>query len=146
MQSLSHMKGDRPFHRTETSETFNAGSSKAFILTGKEMSATYSISCIEYFIILHHCCRYIPKATLSAVIICAVIFMVEYETVKPIWKTRQLDQIPLWATFLTCLFWKLEFGILVGVGINLAILLYGIARPKVHVSTVLRKVRYYSVL
>lgn len=83
--------------------------------------------------------KYIPKATLSAVIICAVIFMVEYETVKPIWKTRQLDQIPLWATFLTCLFWKLEFGILVGVGINLAILLYGIARPKVHVSTVLRK-------
>ncbi|XP_045127808.1 sodium-independent sulfate anion transporter-like isoform X7 [Portunus trituberculatus] len=83
--------------------------------------------------------KYIPKATLSAVIICAVIFMVEYETVRPIWKARQLDQLPLWGTFFTCLFWKLEYGILVGVGINLAILLYGIARPKVNISTVLRK-------
>lgn len=68
--------------------------------------------------------------------------MVEYETVKPIWKARRLDQLPLWGTFFSCLFWKLEFGILVGVGINLLILLYGVARPKVAVSTVLRKVRY----
>ncbi|XP_050734429.1 sodium-independent sulfate anion transporter-like isoform X4 [Eriocheir sinensis] len=83
--------------------------------------------------------KYIPKATLAAVIICAVIFMVEYEIVKPIWKAQRLDQLPLWGTFFTCLFWKLEFGILVGVGINLLILLYGIARPKVSVSTVLRE-------
>ncbi|KAG0712732.1 Sodium-independent sulfate anion transporter [Chionoecetes opilio] len=82
---------------------------------------------------------YIPKATLSAVIICAVIFMVEYETIVPVWKVRRLDQLPLWGTFLTCLFWKLEYGILIGVGINLAILLYGVARPKVNVVTVLRK-------
>ncbi|XP_037787000.1 sodium-independent sulfate anion transporter-like isoform X5 [Penaeus monodon] len=83
--------------------------------------------------------RYIPKATLSAVIICAVIFMVEYEMVLPIWRARKLDQLPLWGSFLTCLFWKLEYGILVGVGINLAILLYGTARPKVGVTAVMRQ-------
>lgn len=101
---------------------------------------------VSQIIFFNYHCRYIPKATLAAVIICAVIFMVEYEVVKPIWKAQRLDQLPLWGTFFTCLFWKLEFGILVGVGINLLILLYGIARPKVSVSTVLRKVRYSHTL
>jgi len=31
---------------------------------------------------------YIPKAALAAVIIAAVIFMVEYHVVVPIWKTK----------------------------------------------------------
>lgn len=31
---------------------------------------------------------FIPKATLSSVIICAVIFMVEVETIQPMWKSN----------------------------------------------------------
>jgi hypothetical protein len=31
---------------------------------------------------------FIPKATLSSVIICAVIFMVEIDMVKPMWKSN----------------------------------------------------------
>ena len=31
---------------------------------------------------------FIPKATLSSVIICAVIFMVEIGMVKPMWKSN----------------------------------------------------------
>jgi MFS superfamily sulfate permease-like transporter len=31
---------------------------------------------------------FIPKAALAAVIIAAVVFMVEYHVVKPIWKTK----------------------------------------------------------
>jgi hypothetical protein len=35
---------------------------------------------------------FIPKASLAAVIICAVIFMIEYEVVKPMWKSsRKLE-------------------------------------------------------
>ncbi|KAK3877558.1 hypothetical protein Pcinc_017744 [Petrolisthes cinctipes] len=83
--------------------------------------------------------KYIPKASLSAVIICAVIFMVEYEYVLPIWRVRRIDQLTLWGTFLTCLFWKLEYGILVGVGINLGILLYNSARPKINVDIVMKE-------
>ncbi|KAK8753432.1 hypothetical protein OTU49_004486, partial [Cherax quadricarinatus] len=78
--------------------------------------------------------KYIPKASLAAVIICAVIFMVDYQVVLPIWQAHRLDQLPLWTTFLTCLFWKLEYGILVGAGVNLALVLYGSARPKVVVD------------
>lgn len=84
--------------------------------------------------------RYIPKASLSAVIICAVIFMVEYEVVRPVWKARPLDQIPLWVAFLTCLLWKLEFGILVGAALHICLLLYSSARPKVGVKSVTKQV------
>ena len=33
-------------------------------------------------------CAFIPKATLAAVIITAVIFSVEYEVVLPIWRSK----------------------------------------------------------
>lgn len=89
--------------------------------------------------------RYIPKASLAAVIICAVIFMIEYEVVVPVWKTRPLDQIPLWVSFITCLLWKLEFGIVVGAGVDIAILLYGAARPKVGVNPVSKQVSTYCI-
>lgn len=80
--------------------------------------------------------KFIPKASLSAVIMCAVLFMVEYEMVAPIWRARRLDQLPLWVTFLACLFWKVEYGILVGVAVDLALLLYSSAIPKINVSTI----------
>ncbi len=38
--------------------------------------------------VLMEYCAYIPKATLAAVIITAVIFSVEYEVVKPIWRSK----------------------------------------------------------
>jgi hypothetical protein len=39
---------------------------------------------------------FIPKASLAAVIICAVIFMIEYEVVKPMWKSsRKLESFVL---------------------------------------------------
>ena len=34
-------------------------------------------------------------------------------------------------TFAGCLFWSLEYGILVGIGINLMMVLYHSARPEV---------------
>jgi MFS superfamily sulfate permease-like transporter len=36
---------------------------------------------------------FIPKASLAAVIICAVIFMIEYEVVKPMWKSSRKFQL-----------------------------------------------------
>jgi len=42
--------------------------------------------------------------------------------------------IPTFATFVTCLVIAVEYGILIGVGINLLFLLYPSARPTVHVE------------
>jgi sodium-independent sulfate anion transporter 11 len=43
-------------------------------------------------------CAYIPKASLAAVIITAVIFSVEYEVVRPMWRSKSnfvfLDFLP----------------------------------------------------
>ncbi|GAB1860455.1 Sodium-independent sulfate anion transporter [Camponotus japonicus] len=80
---------------------------------------------------------YIPKAALAAVIIAAVIFMMEFQLVKPMWRSKKIDLIPAVATFLCCLFIRLELGIVIGIGINLLFLLYASARPtlRVHKAT-----------
>jgi MFS superfamily sulfate permease-like transporter len=79
---------------------------------------------------------YIPKASLAAVIIAAVVFMVEFHVVKPMWRTKKSDLIPACTTFVCCLFLRLEIGIVVGVGINLIFLLYATARPSVKVEKI----------
>jgi len=109
---------------------------------------------------------YIPKASLAAVIIAAVVFMVELHVVKPMWRTKsmhfhyvfvfnnarltacfsfvsfppgrppvEIDLIPAFATFVCSLLIRLEVGIVVGIAINVIILLYTSARPRVHVET-----------
>jgi len=77
---------------------------------------------------------FIPKASLSAVIICAVIFMIEYEVVKPMWKSSKKDLIPTVVTFVLCLLIGVEYGILVGVAINIMILIYPSARPSMRIE------------
>lgn len=79
---------------------------------------------------------YIPKASLAAVIIAAVIFMVELHVIKPIWRTKKTDVIPAGATFIFCLFFRLEVGIVIGIGINVIFLLYASARPTVQIEKV----------
>ncbi|KAI5728224.1 hypothetical protein M8J77_013161 [Diaphorina citri] len=78
--------------------------------------------------------KYIPKASLAAVIIAAVVFMVEYNVVKPMWRTKKMDLIPALATFLSCLLIRIEIGMLIGVSINVLFLLYASARPRVTVE------------
>ncbi|XP_054282437.1 sodium-independent sulfate anion transporter-like [Macrosteles quadrilineatus] len=78
--------------------------------------------------------HYIPKASLAAVIIAAVVFMVEFHVIKPIWRTNKMDLIPAAATFLSCLLIRLELGIVIGISINVIFLLYASARPSVNVE------------
>ena len=47
----------------------------------------------------------------------------------------ELDLIPAFVTFFCCLFWALEFGILVGVGIQVFFILYNSARPSIVIET-----------
>ncbi|KAB7494644.1 Sodium-independent sulfate anion transporter [Armadillidium nasatum] len=84
--------------------------------------------------------KYIPLAALAAVVMCAVIFMVEYEDIVPVWKVRRADEVVLWVSFLGCLFWKLEYGIVLGVIVNLIVLLLFQAIPNIEVIPVLEDV------
>ncbi|XP_014259205.1 sodium-independent sulfate anion transporter isoform X2 [Cimex lectularius] len=74
---------------------------------------------------------FIPKATLSGVIVCAMFYMVEYHAVTMLWRTKKLDLVPLACTLLSCLFFGLEYGMLVGITVNLLFILYQSARPSV---------------
>ncbi|KAK9295385.1 hypothetical protein QLX08_010277 [Tetragonisca angustula] len=77
---------------------------------------------------------YIPRSTLAAIIIAAVIFMVEVKVVKPMWRTKKSDLIPGLGTFIACLLLQLEIGILCGIGLNILFILYHAARPKISVE------------
>ncbi|XP_055585987.1 sodium-independent sulfate anion transporter-like isoform X2 [Uranotaenia lowii] len=77
---------------------------------------------------------YIPKAALAAIIIAAVVFMVEVRVVKPMWRSKKTDLIPGIAAFIACLALPIEFGILVGIGLNILFILYHAARPKIHMD------------
>lgn len=76
--------------------------------------------------------QYIPKSTLAAVILCAMYNMVDKNDIIEIWLSKRIDILPFLATFFACLLLTLEFGIIVGIMINMCIVLYKIARPKIY--------------
>ncbi|XP_054731285.1 sodium-independent sulfate anion transporter [Anastrepha obliqua] len=78
---------------------------------------------------------YIPKATLAAIIIAAMLFMVEYERIGEIWHSKKLDMVPFLVTLLVCVFWTLEYGMVCGMGVNMLFILYKSARPKIVITT-----------
>ena len=47
-----------------------------------------------------------------------------------------MDLLPATVTFFGCLFWSLEYGILVGIGTNLLLVLHHSARPKVSADVI----------
>lgn len=77
--------------------------------------------------------QYIPKSTLAAVIICAMIFMVDTKEIVEIWRCKRIDIIPFVTTLVACLTLSLEFGIIIGILINVVFILYKTARPHIHV-------------
>ncbi|XP_034935647.1 sodium-independent sulfate anion transporter-like isoform X4 [Chelonus insularis] len=78
--------------------------------------------------------KFIPKATLAGIIICAMYYMLDFETYRLLWHAKKMDFFTMMITLLSCVFLGLEIGIGIGVALNLAILLYFVARPSVQIS------------
>lgn len=72
---------------------------------------------------------YLPKAVLASIIIVAVLGLINIRMVKYLWLTDKADLGMLVATFLGTLFLGMQWGVLVGVGLSLLILLIKTARP-----------------
>ncbi|XP_077294355.1 sodium-independent sulfate anion transporter-like isoform X2 [Arctopsyche grandis] len=87
---------------------------------------------------------YIPKPVLAGLIISAMIFMVEYEVVILLWKTRKVELLPFFVTLICCLFIGLEVGIVIGIVFNILMILATTARPKIDIDTL--KVRNQDVI
>ncbi|XP_050455739.1 sodium-independent sulfate anion transporter-like isoform X3 [Cataglyphis hispanica] len=73
--------------------------------------------------------KFIPKATLAAVIIIAMFYMFEIHIFIVLWRTKKIDLVPLTVTLLCCLAVGLEYGMIAGIAVNLILLLYFTARP-----------------
>lgn len=73
--------------------------------------------------------QYIPRAALSAVIISAVIFMIEYEVVKPLWRCSRRELLTVGLTLILSLCVGVEIGLLSGVFLDVAFLVHRTARP-----------------
>ncbi|XP_043502293.1 sodium-independent sulfate anion transporter-like [Polistes fuscatus] len=73
--------------------------------------------------------KFIPKATLAAVIIIAMYYMFEVDVFSTLWRTKRIDIVPLMVTLICCLALSLEYGMIAGIAINLIHLLYFTARP-----------------
>ncbi|XP_060521728.1 sodium-independent sulfate anion transporter-like [Cylas formicarius] len=78
--------------------------------------------------------KYIPKATLAAVITVSMFYLCEFHAAKVLWKTKKLDLIPYLVTITCCLLISLEYGILIGIGTNMLFILYDSARPRLYIE------------
>lgn len=77
---------------------------------------------------------YIPRTSLAAVIIAAMLTLVEVRKVMEIYRTKRIEILIFLGTFLVSLWQGLEIGILVGVGINVLFTLYNTSRPVIDMS------------
>lgn len=75
--------------------------------------------------------HFIPKATLAGLIICAMYYMLDFSTYVLLWRARKIDFGVMLLTLLPSVFLGLEYGILIGIVVNLVALLYFSARPSV---------------
>lgn len=71
----------------------------------------------------------LPIATLAATIIVAVLSLVEFGTLRAVWRYSRADFAAMAATIVATLLMGVEGGVLAGVGLSLALLLWRSSRP-----------------
>lgn len=74
---------------------------------------------------------FLPKTVLAAIIIVAVFGLINFKEAAFLWRANNLDFWLMFATFLATLLLGVEYGIIVGVGLSLIILIFRTSRPYV---------------
>jgi len=74
---------------------------------------------------------FLPKAILASIIMVAVFGLIDFKEAKHLWKTDRVDFAMLAATFMATLSLGIEQGILIGVVLSLAMVIYRSAYPHV---------------
>lgn len=85
---------------------------------------------VAYFTPLFY---YLPKAVLGAIIILAVIPLIDFQAFRQSWRFNKADALTLAATFILVLILGVELGILSGIGISIGLLLYRSSQPHIAV-------------
>jgi sodium-independent sulfate anion transporter 11 len=76
---------------------------------------------------------YIPQAALAAIIITAVLHMVNVRILLQIWKINCLELIPWLVCFAGTLFLGIKYGVLIATGFHLIFPLYKLVFPSTSV-------------
>jgi sulfate permease, SulP family len=79
--------------------------------------------------LLHH----LPKATLAAVVIMAVLGLINFKAIKQIWLTNKHDGFAAIITFITTMVFapKLDHGVIIGAVLAIVLYLYRTMKPRV---------------
>ncbi len=85
---------------------------------------------------------YLPQAVLAAIIIMAVIGLIDFKSIKESWRAKWYDGVIAIVTFIATLIFAphLEIGIYIGVGLSVGVILYRSMRPKISSLS-----RYYDL-
>ncbi|XP_061365348.1 sulfate transporter 1.3-like isoform X1 [Gastrolobium bilobum] len=86
--------------------------------------------------------KYTPNAILAAIIISAVINLVDYQAAILIWKIDKLDFVACMGAFFGVVFATVEIGLLIAVSISFAKILLQVTRPR---TAILGKIPRTSV-
>ena len=117
------------------------------------MSAVFSagfvlLTLLFFTPLLHH----LPKPVLAGIIVVALAGLVDYRSITKAWRARGDDGIAAVVTFITTLAFapNIQIGILTGIMLSLALLLYRLMRPRVavvgmHPDGTLRDADYFQL-
>ncbi|XP_017009105.2 sodium-independent sulfate anion transporter isoform X1 [Drosophila takahashii] len=123
------------FTRSAVSQASGVRTPMAGIYTGLIVLSALSIL-TPYF-------QYIPKASLSAVLIAAVIFMIDLAPVKELWQTNKKDFFSWVGSFIICLVAGVELGLLFGIVLSMVFILLRLGNPKFEVTLKQHESTYY---
>ncbi|XP_073004199.1 sulfate transporter 1.2 [Typha latifolia] len=93
--------------------------------------------------------KYTPNAILAAIIISAVLGLIDYKAAHLIWKVDKLDFVACMGAFFGVVFASVEIGLLIAVSISLAKILLQVTRPRTALlgnlprTTIYRNVEQY---
>ncbi|KAM0953282.1 putative SLC26A/SulP transporter, STAS domain, sulfate anion transporter, STAS domain superfamily [Dioscorea sansibarensis] len=91
----------------------------------------------------------IPQCALAAIVISAVVGLVDYEEALFLWRVDKKDFLLWTITCITTLFFGIEIGVLIGVGFSLAFVIHESANPHIAVlgrlpgTTIYRNTQQY---
>ncbi|KAF3441934.1 hypothetical protein FNV43_RR15850 [Rhamnella rubrinervis] len=102
---------------------YNAGAKTAF------SNVVMALAVLVTLLFLMPLFHYTPNVTLAAIIIAAVVGLVDYKTVINLWKLDKLDFLACWCSFLGVLFISVQIGLAIAVGVSVFKIILHVTRP-----------------
>lgn len=129
------------FSRSAVNNESGAKTGLAGVITGVIMAAA--------LLFLTPIFAHVPQCTLAAIVVSAVVGLIDYEEPKFLWEVDKRDFCLWMASFVFTLFLGIEIGVLIAVGLSLAFVIYESANPHVAIlgrlpgTTVYRNIHQY---